>query len=197
MNNTSINSNEEIEDENGEKKKKPFVERLGDWVCIKCKNLNFSFRVVCNRCQLQKIENNKMFEHYMRNLMNYVKVNDMMQQRIFLGQGSQHGANNHGYNNLNNSSFNISSSSQNSNSNGNGNGNGTNYLAGAGYNNNNTNLSSMSSFSGINSSNYPYINNSLNNYNSVNMSMSSNLNQVNSVNVSDMDQEEYYDEEEV
>jgi hypothetical protein len=39
------------------KKKKPFVERIGDWVCLKCKNLNFSFRLACNRCQLSKAEN--------------------------------------------------------------------------------------------------------------------------------------------
>ncbi len=38
------------------KKKKPFVERVGDWICIKCKNLNFSFRMICNRCQLSKSE---------------------------------------------------------------------------------------------------------------------------------------------
>lgn len=25
-------------------------ERVGDWVCIACTNLNFSFRQVCNRC---------------------------------------------------------------------------------------------------------------------------------------------------
>lgn len=37
--------------------KKPFIEREGDWVCHQCKNLNFSFRVFCNRCQLSKDEN--------------------------------------------------------------------------------------------------------------------------------------------
>jgi hypothetical protein len=37
--------------------KKPFLEREGDWVCHQCKNLNFSFRVNCNRCQLSKDEN--------------------------------------------------------------------------------------------------------------------------------------------
>ncbi len=40
--------------------KKPFVERLGDWACLKCKNLNFSFRLACNRCQLSKLENEKL-----------------------------------------------------------------------------------------------------------------------------------------
>jgi len=64
------------------KKKKPFVERVGDWVCIKCKNLNFSFRVVCNRCQLTKAESDKLFEQYMKNLMNYVKINEIIQNQI-------------------------------------------------------------------------------------------------------------------
>lgn len=64
------------------KKKKPFVERIGDWVCIKCKNLNFSFRIVCNRCQLSKIESEKLFDQYMKNLMNYVKINELLQNQI-------------------------------------------------------------------------------------------------------------------
>ena len=42
----NINSN----NGNGNKKKKPFIERDGDWVCAKCKNLNFAFRIRCNRC---------------------------------------------------------------------------------------------------------------------------------------------------
>jgi hypothetical protein len=41
------------------KRKKPFIEREGDWVCINCKNLNFSFRLSCNRCQLPKPEPEK------------------------------------------------------------------------------------------------------------------------------------------
>ena len=74
---------------------------MGDWVCIKCKNLNFSFRVVCNRCQLPKAESDKMFESYMGNLMNYVKINEMMQQRII--QNNQYSP--PGY--VNNNSINI------------------------------------------------------------------------------------------
>jgi hypothetical protein len=66
------------------KKKKPFVERVGDWVCIKCKNLNFSFRMICNRCQLPKLESDKLFEQYMKNLMNYVKLNEMFQNQIIV-----------------------------------------------------------------------------------------------------------------
>ena len=36
------------------KLKKHFEVRLGDWKCIKCNNLNFSFRTICNRCGLPK-----------------------------------------------------------------------------------------------------------------------------------------------
>jgi hypothetical protein len=34
--------------------KKPLLERAGDWICLSCKNLNFSFRKNCNRCQLSR-----------------------------------------------------------------------------------------------------------------------------------------------
>lgn len=40
------------------KKAKVFVEREGDWVCSQCRNLNFAFRIVCNRCGTPKGENN-------------------------------------------------------------------------------------------------------------------------------------------
>jgi hypothetical protein len=72
-------------------KKKAFQERVGDWVCIKCKNLNFSFRVICNRCQLPKMESEKMFDQYMSNLMNYVKFNEVMQKQLVVGQGGHGG----------------------------------------------------------------------------------------------------------
>ena len=45
-------------------KQKHFSERLGDWVCFKCKNLNFSFRNFCNRCQLSKEESNNSFMQF-------------------------------------------------------------------------------------------------------------------------------------
>ena len=37
--------------------KKPFDKRKGDWRCPSCNNLNFAFRVICNRCKLQKPNN--------------------------------------------------------------------------------------------------------------------------------------------
>jgi hypothetical protein len=47
----------QIPKSDSKKIKKPFIEREGDWVCFQCKNLNFSFRVSCNRCQISKEEN--------------------------------------------------------------------------------------------------------------------------------------------
>ncbi len=33
---------------------------MGDWVCFCCKNLNFSFRTNCNKCQISKLDNAKL-----------------------------------------------------------------------------------------------------------------------------------------
>eukprot|EP00825_Cyclidium_porcatum_P043992 TRINITY_DN6353_c0_g1_i1.p3 TRINITY_DN6353_c0_g1~~TRINITY_DN6353_c0_g1_i1.p3 ORF type:complete len:111 (+),score=31.44 TRINITY_DN6353_c0_g1_i1:1-333(+) len=44
------------EKKNGKFQKQP-KQRKQDWICKNCKNLNYSFRVVCNRCQLSKPEN--------------------------------------------------------------------------------------------------------------------------------------------
>ena len=55
--NNNNNFNNESHHNNSKNKKKPLDKRKGDWICPKCKNLNFSFRVVCNRCQLPKPSN--------------------------------------------------------------------------------------------------------------------------------------------
>ena len=34
--------------------KRPDAGRKGDWVCLGCKNLNFSFRQECNKCFIKK-----------------------------------------------------------------------------------------------------------------------------------------------
>ena len=39
------------------RKQNQFTEREGDWICNNCKNLNFSFRIECNRCKLPKGNN--------------------------------------------------------------------------------------------------------------------------------------------
>ena len=36
------------------KKKNPFCRRPDDWICLRCYNLNFSFRIFCNRCSAPK-----------------------------------------------------------------------------------------------------------------------------------------------
>jgi hypothetical protein len=63
VNENQVPSTSTINNTNSQKKKKPFVERVGDWNCFKCKNLNFSFRVVCNRCQLSKKDSEKLNEN--------------------------------------------------------------------------------------------------------------------------------------
>ena len=35
-------------------------DKEGDWICFKCKNINFAFRKICNRCQLSKIESDNL-----------------------------------------------------------------------------------------------------------------------------------------
>ena len=46
------------------KKQKPFTEREGDWICNSCKNLNFAFRVECNRCKLPKERSNLLLKQF-------------------------------------------------------------------------------------------------------------------------------------
>ena len=52
---------------------KQFSEREGDWICFKCKNVNFAFRIICNRCQLPKIESEKLL-HLNFNLITNNKI---------------------------------------------------------------------------------------------------------------------------
>lgn len=44
------------------KHKNEVKERKGDWLCIKCNNLNFSFRKKCNICGTNKSSEIKLFE---------------------------------------------------------------------------------------------------------------------------------------
>ena len=67
----------ENELKSGEKKKKPLVERKGDWQCPACHNLNFAFRISCNRCKLPK-------EMYLKYSMNQKKMNENMNNNINL-----------------------------------------------------------------------------------------------------------------
>lgn len=56
-----LNSNSMYRENKKKKKKKEFVEREGDWSCYRCKNLNFSFRVKCNKCGFPREESEKKF----------------------------------------------------------------------------------------------------------------------------------------
>lgn len=51
--------------------KKHFTERPGDWICYNCQNLNFTFRTSCNRCNLPKFENQKLFQKLKMSTMNF------------------------------------------------------------------------------------------------------------------------------
>ena len=42
--------------QNQKNNKNAVKERRGDWVCQVCKNVNFAFRIVCNRCKGKKEE---------------------------------------------------------------------------------------------------------------------------------------------
>ena len=69
-----------------EKTKLPLEIRVGDWICLYCNNLNFSFRIKCNRCGLlikssahllnKKYYNNKY--QYLGNSNNYNNNNYSM-----------------------------------------------------------------------------------------------------------------------
>ena len=63
--NNSINinnsNNNNINNNSNNNNKKNFQIREGDWNCFNCNNLNFSFRIKCNRCGMLKINSMKKF----------------------------------------------------------------------------------------------------------------------------------------
>jgi len=65
-------------------KKAHFVERQGDWVCTRCKNLNFSFRIMCNRCKISKTESEMIYEGQMHNIYNLIKYNELVHSQMML-----------------------------------------------------------------------------------------------------------------
>jgi len=83
--NTSLLTFEE--NKNEFTKKSHFVERQGDWICTRCKNLNFSFRIVCNRCKISKSESEVLYEgNHMQNIFNLIKYNELIHTQILLAQ---------------------------------------------------------------------------------------------------------------
>ena len=65
---------------NEEKTKLPLDIRVGDWICLYCNNLNFSFRIKCNRCGLLRKSSihllNKKYNNKFQYMTNYNNYND-------------------------------------------------------------------------------------------------------------------------
>lgn len=53
-----------------EKTKLPFEIRIGDWICFFCNNLNFSFRMKCNKCGVLKKSNTLLYGKKFNNNLN-------------------------------------------------------------------------------------------------------------------------------
>lgn len=64
------------------KKNKPFIEREGDWICKICKNLNFAFRLECNRCKIPKDSESKIIRNVDINSMNINNYNSSPYNKI-------------------------------------------------------------------------------------------------------------------
>ena len=60
------------------KGQKSFSEREGDWICFNCKNVNFAFRIICNRCQLPKIDSEKLLQLNFNLMSNKIDSNNKL-----------------------------------------------------------------------------------------------------------------------
>ena len=65
---------------------KGFKERDGDWTCYYCKNLNFTFRNICNRCHITKEISDKGHEKYFQDVLNQINVNEEERKKIVNNQ---------------------------------------------------------------------------------------------------------------
>ena len=73
-------SNEEdslIKKNKNKKNKKSIIERKGDWICFFCKNFNFSFREICNRCHKTKYKTIIMLNKAYFLDLNNININKM------------------------------------------------------------------------------------------------------------------------
>ena len=52
--NNKLLQNNKNEINHANNKKNTFTRRQNDWICKKCHNLNFAFRIFCNRCSAHK-----------------------------------------------------------------------------------------------------------------------------------------------
>ena len=100
--NTSLDNNNNNDDNNNDK---PQRNKKEDWTCIYCKNLNYSFRKICNKCKvpkmnaffnIPKIEINFLQEcpvyNFEHSLLNPININNQINGGIYY--------NNNGNNNI-------------------------------------------------------------------------------------------------
>ena len=69
INQISQNIKKELKKSKNVKKKIDLI-REGDWICNICNNLNFSFRLQCNRCQSNQKKKVKSFRKPLKDLTN-------------------------------------------------------------------------------------------------------------------------------
>ena len=69
----NIKNNDSNVNKNNFEGKIQFSDKEGDWICFNCKNINFAFRKICNRCQLSKIESNNLSKN---NFNIYYNINN-------------------------------------------------------------------------------------------------------------------------
>ena len=55
---------------------KKLKEREGDWTCFYCKNLNFSFRNKCNKCNISKKKSDEGHDNYFQRILNQIIINE-------------------------------------------------------------------------------------------------------------------------
>ena len=67
--NKSLNGNSHCKAKNKKRNNKMFLERQGDWECKSCKNFNFSFRKVCNKCGYDKEKTDKQYDTIATNVL--------------------------------------------------------------------------------------------------------------------------------
>ena len=84
-NNPDLLIKNELDNTLNKKKKKEsklLKERKGDWVCYFCKNLNFSFRDICNRCQKTKEESGIMIKQFYYLYNHLTQINNMCNKKL-------------------------------------------------------------------------------------------------------------------
>ena len=62
--------------------------------------------MICNRCKIPKIDSEKLYDEHIKNLCNYVKINEMYQNQVFsqnFNNVTQNSSNNFQQNHVNNS----------------------------------------------------------------------------------------------